>query len=103
MERPYVQKTSTFIGGKRNITSPSKIGSKYFTSRTSILSKSIAVRSDLELLLDFVIFNASTILKPKEDEEVDVETKDHGELISCTTYCEGFYQHPQRPKPDWKA
>ena len=69
LERLYVLETSTFIAGKMNITSPSKGGDKYLTSHTSILSKSIAVRLDLDILLDFVIFNASTILKPEDDEE----------------------------------
>ena len=73
---------------------------------TSILPKPITVRSELGLLLDFVIFNSSTKLKLEEYEEtweVDVKTKNHDKPISYKMNCEGFYQQPQRPKPDWNA
>lgn len=46
-----------------------KLHNKYLISYTSILSKSIIIRSDLDLHLDFIIFNASTISKPEKDEE----------------------------------
>ena len=103
MERPYVLETPILIGGKINKTSPSKNHDKYLTPRTSILSKSIVVRLDLNLLLDFVNFHASTISKHEVDKEVDVETEIHGEPISCIIDSEGFYQYPQRPKLDWKS
>ena len=60
----------THIGGKKNKISPSREGGKYLTSRTSMLSKSIVIRLDLDLLLNLVNLKASTILECKEDEKM---------------------------------
>ena len=42
---------------------------EYDTTQCTILSKAIVVKSDLDLLKDFVNFNALTIFKPTKDEE----------------------------------
>lgn len=66
IEWPYTLGTPVDIGGNKNKISPSKESGKYLTSRTSIVSKSIVVRLDLYLFLDFVKFNVLTMLNPIE-------------------------------------
>lgn len=68
IERPYTLGVPIDNGGNTNKTSLSKEGGKYLTSRISMLSKSIVVRSDLDLLLDFVNLKASKKFKQKENE-----------------------------------
>lgn len=58
-----------------------------------MLSKSIVIRSDLDILLDLVDFEASTILKRKEDEEGDRERNIYEETILSMVDCNGCYQH----------
>ena len=53
--------------GKHKQLLPSKEGGKYLTSHASMLSKLVVLKSNLDLLLDFVNFNVLTILKPKQD------------------------------------
>jgi hypothetical protein len=69
MKRPCALRTPIITRGRINKTSLSKYGGKYLTSRTSILSKSIVIELDLDLLLDLVNFNALTIFKHEDDKE----------------------------------
>ena len=69
MEWPYALGTPIDTGDNSNKTRSSKESGKCLTSLTSILSKSIVVRLDLDLLLDFISFNTPTILKLGKDEE----------------------------------
>jgi hypothetical protein len=68
IERPYTLRTPIGVVGKTNKSSPSKEGGKYLTSHTFIVSKSIVVKLDLDLLLDLVNFNALTIFNLNIDE-----------------------------------
>ena len=68
MERPYVLGTLSATGGKRNKMSSLKNDGKYLTSRTSILSKSMDARSNLDFFLT-VSFKASTIVNSTDESE----------------------------------
>lgn len=95
IKQPYTLKTLVENGGNKNKRWPSKEGDKYLTSHTPMLSKPIVVRLDLNLLLDFINFKASTILKHEEDKrwKVDRAKEFYDEEISCTMDCEGFYKY----------
>ena len=67
IEQLYTLGTLMDIGENTNKILPSKEGGKYLTSHACMLSKLVVLKSDLDLLLDFVNFNVLTILKPKQD------------------------------------
>jgi hypothetical protein len=69
IERPYVLEVLSVTGDKRSKTSPLKENGKYFTSLTSILSKSMDARSDFNLFFDFISFKASTIVNHIDEGE----------------------------------
>ena len=66
---PYTLETPIDNGANTKKISPSNEVGKYLTSHTFMLSKSIVISSDLDLILDLVNCKASTIFKRKEDEE----------------------------------
>lgn len=67
MVRSYTLGTPNATRDNTNKMSSLKNVGKYLTSSPSSMSKSIEARSDLDLFLEFVCFNASTTFKPMDD------------------------------------